>query len=612
MLKSGDLEKTLVSIVIPAYKQEKTIRQDIENICETMSQTRWDFEVIVVVDGIVDNTFAEAKKVDRSNVLVYGYEENKGKGFAIRYGMEKTRGDLVAFIDAGMDINPNGISMVLEHMEWYNADVMVGSKRHPVSKINYPFIRRLYSWGYHFMVRLLFGLKLRDTQTGLKVFKRNVIASVLPRLVVKEFAFDIEMLAVCNYLGFNRIYEAPIELNWDAGSTNFTPLLIFDRHIRYMIYDTLAVFYRMYFLRHYEDRNKYKWIRLENVKPIYGDYYRQPLKFSIIIPVRKINDYVRESSRYLKKLKYENFEVIIVTDEPEENIFEDERFKIIASKTPGPGEKRNIGAQTASGDILAFLDDDAFPGQDWLDTAKAAFARSGVYALGGPAVTPPNVSLYERMSGRILESWLCSGPTGYRYFPDRKRYVDDYPSVNFLIRRDNFFAVGGFPIDFWPGEDTKLCLDLVEKYQQKIFYDPNLIVFHHRRKIFIEHLKQVSRYGRHRGQFARIYPKTSRLPGYFVPSLFVLGLILGPLAIKLQPILSPVYFGFLGVYLAALFLESVRVVALEKNLLSGVLFVVGAFETHIIYGINFISGFLKRPKLIHRKFDEQTGKYIGG
>ncbi len=610
--KTGESKKTLVSIVIPAYKQEKTIKQDIENICQTMAQTRWDFEIIVVVDGIVDDTFFEAKKVDRPNVLVYGYEENKGKGFAIRYGMEKTRGDLVAFIDAGMDINPNGISMVLEHMEWYNADAIVGSKRHPVSKINYPFIRKFYSFSYHLLVRILFGIRLTDTQTGLKVFKRNVIAAVLPRLLVKEFAFDLEILAVCRYLGFQRIYEAPIEVNWNSENTSFTPFLIFDRHIRYMIVDTFAIFYRMYVLRYYKDGNKNKWIRADIAKPFYGDYYRIPILFSIIMPVRKINDYVKESINYIKKLKYQNFEVIIITDEPEEYNFEDERFRIISAGPLGPGEKRNLGAKASFGDILAFLDDDAFPSFDWLDSARSAFTRASIYAVGGPALTPPKVSMEEKIAGRVLESWLCSGPTGYRYFPDRKRIVKDYPSVNLFVKREAFFAVGGFPIDFWPGEDTKLCLDLFEKYKGGIWYEPNLIVFHHRRQVFVPFLKQISRYGRHRGQFARIYPETSRLPGYFVPSAFVSGLIFGPLVIMLIKPLSIVYFGFISLYLFVLLLESLRVIALENNLYSGILFIVGAFETHLTYGISFIYGFLKRPALRLRSVDPNSGKYIGG
>jgi len=99
-----------------------------------MTKTRWDFEIIVVVDGNKDKTMEKAKEINLAEVTVVGYPENKGKGFAVRYGMARAVGDVVSFIDSGMDINPNGISMLLEHMEWYKADVIVGSKGHPASK----------------------------------------------------------------------------------------------------------------------------------------------------------------------------------------------------------------------------------------------------------------------------------------------------------------------------------------------------------------------------------------------------------------------------------------------------------------------------------------------
>lgn len=250
----------LVSIIVPAYKQEKSIKDDIRRIYNVMRKTRWDFEIIVVVDGFIDGTFDEAEKVKLNEVSVYGYKENKGKGYAIRFGMARAVGDVISFIDAGMDINPNGISMLLEHMEWYCADIIVGSKRHPVSKTNYPLIRKIYSGGYHFLVRLLFGLHLRDTQTGLKVYRRQVLEKVLPRLMVKRFAFDIELLAVSYYLGFRRIYEAPVEVDWSATNTNFSPFIIFDQQIQNMLIDTLAIFYRQKILHYYDDKSKRVWI----------------------------------------------------------------------------------------------------------------------------------------------------------------------------------------------------------------------------------------------------------------------------------------------------------------------------------------------------------------
>ncbi|KKS07474.1 hypothetical protein A3K01_02715 [candidate division WWE3 bacterium RIFOXYD1_FULL_43_17] len=266
MEKEQTKSEKLVSIIVPAYKQEKTIKQDLENILDTLLQTRWDFEIIVVVDGLLDKTYDIAKSLENKKLKVFGYETNKGKGYAIRYGMARAEGDYVSFIDAGMDINPNGISMLLEHMEWYGADIIVGSKKHPVSKVNYPFVRKIYSWGYHTLVRMLFGLKLGDTQTGLKVMKREVLVKVLPRLAIKKFAFDIELLTVANYLGFKKIYEAPVYVTVEFGKSMFSPKFLFDKHIRNMVMDTLAVFYRLKILKYYDDSSKRKWIYDEELQ----------------------------------------------------------------------------------------------------------------------------------------------------------------------------------------------------------------------------------------------------------------------------------------------------------------------------------------------------------
>ena len=245
---------------MPAHNQEKTIKRDLETICNVMSQTRWEFEIILVDDGSSDKTFSEAKKVTSANVQVFKYARNKGKGYAIRYGMARAKGEYISFIDAGMDINPNGISMLLEHMAWYDADIIVGSKRHPASKVNYPWLRKFYSFGYHLVIKLLFSLNIKDTQTGIKVFKRAVLEKVLPRLLVKQFAFDIEILAVANYLGFTKIFEAPVDITLDFSKSHFEALLFLDKNIRNMLLDTLAVWYRLRLVKYYADKSTRKWI----------------------------------------------------------------------------------------------------------------------------------------------------------------------------------------------------------------------------------------------------------------------------------------------------------------------------------------------------------------
>ncbi|MEK7594966.1 MAG: glycosyltransferase [Patescibacteria group bacterium] len=249
----------LVSVIVPAYKKEKTIKKDIQNILCVMRSTRYKFEIIVIVDGVLDATYERALSLKEKELKVFAYQTNKGKGYAVRFGMAKSKGDLVAFIDAGMDIDANGISMLLEHMQWYKADIMIGSKRHPASKVDYPPLRRVYSFIYQMLVFCLFFLKVKDTQTGLKVFRREVLEKTLPRLVVKQFAFDIELLAVARYLGFKRIFEAPVEISWKFEDTSIKKAFFLDPQIRGIILDTLAVFYRMYILNYYHSSNRPKW-----------------------------------------------------------------------------------------------------------------------------------------------------------------------------------------------------------------------------------------------------------------------------------------------------------------------------------------------------------------
>ncbi len=251
-----------ISVIVPAYKQQKTIGKDLKRIHEVLKKLRYPTEIICVVDGFVDDTFKEAKKAAKqlSEVHVYGYNTNKGKGYAVRFGMAKSKGNIIAFIDSGMDINPNGLSMLLEHFEWYSADVIVGSKRHPASKVVYPWQRRILSFGYQYLVRLLFGLKIRDTQAGIKFFKRDVLEKVLPRLLVKRFAFDVEILAVANYLGFIRIFEAPIDVKLDFGGTSVLTSQHFLKSLWNMMYETMQVFYRLRLLHYYDDSNKRKWV----------------------------------------------------------------------------------------------------------------------------------------------------------------------------------------------------------------------------------------------------------------------------------------------------------------------------------------------------------------
>jgi glycosyltransferase involved in cell wall biosynthesis len=236
------------SLIIPVYRQEKTIVQNIRSIKDSLDKIRYDHEIIAVFDGRVDASYQKVKSANIAKLKTLCYMRNQGKAHAIQLGMKKAAGDYVMFIDSGMEINPNGISILLEHMEWYDADITVGSKRHPESKVNYSPMRRLLSEGYYWIVKILFGIKVRDTQAGIKIFKKNVLAKILPRLVEKKFAGDLEMLVVADTMGFKRIFEAPIRLDYSLGTLTTAATL---RSIWDILIDTLAIWYRKNILRYY-------------------------------------------------------------------------------------------------------------------------------------------------------------------------------------------------------------------------------------------------------------------------------------------------------------------------------------------------------------------------
>jgi len=246
------------SLIIPAYKQEKTIKRDIERIIDVLETTGISFEIVPVIDGYIDESIEEVKKIGDIRVKPVGYPTNHGKGYAVRYGFAHASGDVIGFMDAGGDLSPKALLPMLAQFDFQGADVVIGSKRHPDSKVAYPIYRRILSRGYQLFIHILFGINVRDSQVGMKLFRRKLLEDVLPRLLVKQFAFDIEILAVANYLGYSKIYEAPIDLNFAYVTSTITAQKIM-RTVFNMMQDTLAVFYRLRILRYYDNANKRKW-----------------------------------------------------------------------------------------------------------------------------------------------------------------------------------------------------------------------------------------------------------------------------------------------------------------------------------------------------------------
>ncbi len=242
-----------ITVLMPAFNESENIASNLREVVATFRALNADFEVILIDDGSPDHTHIHASRVLAEYpefVRVVRYDTNQGKGGALITGSEYARGSFVVFLDADMDLHPSQLPVFFEIMQRTGAHAVIGSKRHPQSVVDYPFIRQIYSTGYYAIVRLLFGLPLRDTQTGLKLFRRELLDDVFPRILAKRFAFDIELLAVAHYLGY-CITDAPVKLEFrrQMGRISWP-------EVSRIFFDTLAIFYRLRLRRYYDTRHR--------------------------------------------------------------------------------------------------------------------------------------------------------------------------------------------------------------------------------------------------------------------------------------------------------------------------------------------------------------------
>ncbi|MEW6101084.1 MAG: glycosyltransferase [Candidatus Omnitrophota bacterium] len=245
--------KEKVSVIMPAFNESGHIASSIEETARTFDNFGCPWEIVFIDDGSTDNTYelveSLAGKFD-GKIIAKKNAFNMGKGRALKRALHYVSGYYTVFLDADMDLHPVQVQVLFDIMRLDKADIVIGSKLHPNSVVNYPVFRYVLSYGYYFLVKILFNLPCHDTQTGLKFFRTRVLKEVFPRILVKKFAFDLEVLVNAHHLGY-KIAEAPIVLD---------PKRRFGRiglkEIFATLWDTLAIFYRMNIL-HYYDRIHY-------------------------------------------------------------------------------------------------------------------------------------------------------------------------------------------------------------------------------------------------------------------------------------------------------------------------------------------------------------------
>ena len=578
----------LLSVILPVYHLADSIEANLASVAACLDAGKIPYELVPVDDGSGDGTADALRRAATARpdvVHPVWVEKNAGKGNALRVGFRASKGNFILLLDGDLDIAPKMLPKFFDSMKQNGSDIVVGSKRHPESNVQYPWHRRVASFVYYSLVHLFIGLPVTDTQTGMKLFRRQPLGEALDRMLVKTYAFDLELLAIACGRGAT-ISEAPVEIRFGQ---KFGALKI--RTVREMVHDTLAVFYRLRLLHYYA--------KVEVPPPL----EKKPF-VSVVIACPASSWMLTECLKALNEQTSTEFEVLVLPDEAAEGIQPgdfDFPLSVIPTGKVRPAEKRNTGIARAKGDVVAFIDDDAFPDAHWIENAIKYFSDPTIGGVGGPGVTPPDDKFLAQAGGRVYENLFVSGNYRYRYVGGRVlREVDDYPSCNLFVRKSLLRKFGGYRTDFWPGEDTLLCKSIVCDEKKRIVYDPWTIVYHHRRPLLGAHLRQLGRYAFHRGYFVKRFPENSLHLSYFIPTAFVLYV-----ALLVTGLVC--WFGFnwaaacgpaapwilsLACLPMACYLVLTILSTFAFNPLMWFVTWCGVFATHLCYGIRFVQGLL--------------------
>jgi glycosyltransferase involved in cell wall biosynthesis len=537
--------RPLLSVVIPVYNEAPTIVENVRTIRDRVAAGIGEpIELIVVSDGSIDQSDERLLESGVELAKIIHYDRNLGKGYAVKAGALAARGRFISYVDADLDLDPAAIPEFLELAQRESLDFVIGSKRHPSSSVHYPRSRRVGSWLYQQLVRVLFQLDVCDTQVGLKIFRREIAEEVLPLLVVKQFAFDLEFLAVARALGFGRIREQPVQLHY-----RFTGSGVRSIAVLLALVDTAAIFYRLRILRYYQ--------RKRELLPAYERTREYHPRVTVVGPTSP-------------RMEYGNVEV-----------------REQHAETP---EARKEALQKTHSEIVAFLGENAVPAANWLDAAVPFLANPRIAAVVVPSMTSAHGSLRERAAAALEESWLGGGSHYFRFTPGNLRFVRQYPGTNVVARRDYCLEL--------PEQDlhpARVCAALTGR-GRLVLYTPETVVVAPRPPLFRAHLEGTAAAGRTRGEAIRSF----RVRGITAASVPPLGLlafvVLGwPLALAGGG-WRLIWLSFLLAYATVVAATGLLAALRFHSLRVGTLAAVGVVAVHLTYAVNVLRGIVKRSR----------------
>ncbi len=198
-----------IAIILPVFNEQEVILDVIKEV-SSFADSHQDYYFFFVDDGSTDNTYKIIKDSIKgiSNMGVVHYDTNQGKGYAVKYGFASVKAELYCFTDGDLAY-PLSLLETIEK-ELKNHDVIIGSRKLLNRKERPSILRHILGEGYNKLARWLLGMPFKDTQAGLKGFRSVVVKSVFPKIRIKGFGFDPEVLYIAKKKRFS-IIEIPVE-----------------------------------------------------------------------------------------------------------------------------------------------------------------------------------------------------------------------------------------------------------------------------------------------------------------------------------------------------------------------------------------------------------------
>lgn len=532
-------ERPLLSVVVPVFNQAAAIVENVEVIRQRVrGDLGDDFEIVVVSDGSIDETEDQlVASAPAGAYRVFHYDRNLGKGYAVKLGALEARGEWIGFVDADLDLDPGSLGAYVRRAQTERLDFVIGSKRHPASQVVYPRSRVAASWLFQQLVRVLFRLNVSDTQVGLKVFRRDVAEQVLPLLLVKRFAFDLELLAVGRAFGFDRIAEMPVRLDY-----RFTGSGVRSRAVLRALVDTAAIFYRLRILRYYQRRRR-----------LVGSFgFTRPRLAPDVSLLLPRGGTFREA------------------DHPV--------LEVVEMEDPSPSALRRAAEQTR-GELLAILGPGVRAAGNWLSATTPFLARPEIAAVVTPQMGPATGSVRARAASAVSESRVGQGLGYYRSTPGNVRYVRDFPALGIVLRREALLELG-------PATALADVVGELSAAGAFVLYTPESVLVADPPPLFRPHVATVLARGRRRGRRAG--------PVAAAGGVAALAAIVGlAAALGWRPDRDALVV-LAAAYLAAVVVASLAAALRYQSWQVGALAAAGIAATHAAYAAGFVRGLAHR------------------